>query len=152
MKNQLHYMKRVLVLAVLAGLLPSFGTFAQVTGDEPAPTVLTLDQAIRIALSENIAIRVADKDIERAEYAKKSTYASLFPQIDGSASYSRTIKKQVMYMDSGGSGGGDGGGGTTPDDGGGSGGGDGGGSTDGGGSGGSDSGGTGGETPSEGGN
>ncbi len=92
-------MKRVLVLAVLAGLLPSFGTFAQVTGDEPAPTVLTLDQAIRIALSENIAIRVADKDIERAEYAKKGTYASLFPQIDGSASYSRTIKKQVMYMD-----------------------------------------------------
>jgi len=62
-------------------------------------TVLTLDQAIRIALSENIAVRVADKDIERAEYARKGSYASLFPQVDGSGSYSRTIKKQVMYMD-----------------------------------------------------
>ena len=92
-------MKRLLVLAVLAGLLPSFGTYAQEVGDGSAPTVLTLDQAIRIALSENIAIRVADKDIERAEYARKGTYASLFPQVDGSASYSRTIKKQVMYMD-----------------------------------------------------
>jgi outer membrane protein TolC len=50
-------------------------------------------------LSENIAIRVADKDIERAEYARKGSYASLFPQVDGSGSYSRTIKKQVMYMD-----------------------------------------------------
>ena len=92
-------MKRLVVLAVLAGLLPAFGTFAQEGGDGPAPTVLTLDQAIRIALSENIAVRVADKDIERAEYARKGTYASLFPQVDGSSSYSRTIKKQVMYMD-----------------------------------------------------
>ena len=92
-------MKRLLVLAVLAGLLPAFRTFAQGGGDSPAPTVLTLDQAIQIALSENIAVRVADKDIERAEYARKGTYASLFPQVDGSSSYSRTIKKQVMYMD-----------------------------------------------------
>ena len=97
--NQLHDMKRLVVLAVLAGLLPSFRTFAQEAGDDPAPTVLTLDQAIQIALSENIAVRVADKDIERAEYARKGTYASLFPQVDGSSSYSRTIKKQVMYMD-----------------------------------------------------
>ena len=97
--NQLHDMKRLVVLAVLAGLLPSLGTFAQEAGDSPAPTVLTLDQAIQIALSENIAVRVADKDIERAEYARKGTYASLFPQVDGSSSYSRTIKKQVMYMD-----------------------------------------------------
>ena len=96
--NQLHDMKRLVVLAVLAGLLPSFRTFAQEAGDG-APTVLTLDQAIQIALSENIAVRVADKDIERAEYARKGTYASLFPQLDGSSSYSRTIKKQVMYMD-----------------------------------------------------
>jgi len=62
-------------------------------------TVITLDEALRIALSENISIKIADKEIERAEYAKKGTYASLFPQIDGSGTYSRTIKKQVMYMD-----------------------------------------------------
>jgi len=92
-------MKRLVVLAVLAGLLPAFRTSAQEGGDGSAPTVLTLDQAIQIALSENIAVRVADKDIERAEYARKGTYASLFPQVDGSSSYSRTIKKQVMYMD-----------------------------------------------------
>ena len=61
--------------------------------------VLTLEDALKIALSENVSVKVADKDIERAEYARKGTYASLFPQIDGSASYQRTIKKQVMYMD-----------------------------------------------------
>ena len=92
-------MKRIALIVVLAGLfVPCAGSFAQEEGGS-APTVLTLDDAVRIALSENLAVRVADKDIERAEYARKGTYAALFPQIDGSASYSRTIKKQVMYMD-----------------------------------------------------
>ena len=90
-------MKKLAIIAVVFGMVfPSFRASAQ---EEPAPTVLSLEQAIRIALSENIAIRVADKDIERAEYARKGSYASLFPQVDGSGSYSRTIKKQVMYMD-----------------------------------------------------
>lgn len=90
-------MKKLAILAVLFGMVfPSSRVSAQ---EESAPTVLTLEEAIRIALSENIAIRVADKDIERAEYARKGSYASLFPQVDGSGSYSRTIKKQVMYMD-----------------------------------------------------
>ena len=61
--------------------------------------VLTLEDALKIALSENVSVKVADKEVERARYARKGTYASLFPQIDGSASYQRTIKKQVMYMD-----------------------------------------------------
>lgn len=63
------------------------------------PVVISLEQALKIALSENIAVKVADKEIERTRYAKKGTYASLFPQIDATGSYQRTIKKQVMYMD-----------------------------------------------------
>lgn len=76
--------------------------FAQVQADVPdsaAPVVLTLDKALEIALSENVSVQVADKEIKRSEYAKKGSYASLLPQVDASASYMRTIKKQVMYMD-----------------------------------------------------
>ena len=61
--------------------------------------VITLEQALEIALSENVSVKVADMEIKRAEYAKKGSYASLFPQIDASGAYQRTIKKQVMYMD-----------------------------------------------------
>ncbi len=61
--------------------------------------VISLEQALKIALSENIAVKVADKEIERTKYAKRGTYASLFPQIDATGSFQRTIKKQVMYMD-----------------------------------------------------
>ena len=60
---------------------------------------LTLEQALQTALSENASVRIADLEIERTGYARKGSYAALFPQIDGSGSYQRTIKKQVMYMD-----------------------------------------------------
>ena len=63
------------------------------------PVVITLEQALEIALSENLSVKVADMEIQRVEYAKKGSYASLYPQIDMSGSYQRTIKKQVMYMD-----------------------------------------------------
>ena len=67
------------------------------------PVVITLEQALEIALSENVSVKVADLEIKRTQYAKKGAYASLFPQIDLTGSYQRTIKKQVMYMDMGGS-------------------------------------------------
>ena len=66
---------------------------------EQQKLVLTLDDALKIALSENVSVKVADQEIQRTEYAKKGSYASLFPQVDASASYMRTIEKQVMYMD-----------------------------------------------------
>ena len=108
-------MKRSISL-VFTLLLPLFAA-AQAVDTTSAPTVLTLEDALRIALSENASVRVADMEIERSGYARKGTYASLFPQISGSGSYQRTIKKQVMYMDfdigggAGGAGGGGAGGG-----------------------------------------
>lgn len=93
-------MKKYFAVAAFVGVFVSgFAAFAQEEVREEPPTVLTLEQAVQIALSENVSVKVADKEIERAEYAKKGSYASLFPQVDASASYSRTIKKQVMYMD-----------------------------------------------------
>ena len=65
------------------------------------PVVITLEQALQIALSENVSVKVADMEIERTGFAKKGTYAALFPQIDLSTSYQRTIKKQAMFMSMG---------------------------------------------------
>ena len=81
----------------MAGFLAvSFSAYAQEETD--APVVITLEQALEIGLSENVSVKVADMEIERTGFAKKGTYASLFPQIDLSASYQRTIKKQAMFM------------------------------------------------------
>ena len=61
--------------------------------------VLTLEKAIELALDENVSVKVADLEIKRTEYARRGAYGALFPQVAGSASFQRTIKKQVMYMD-----------------------------------------------------
>ena len=99
-------MKRLAVTtAIIAGiLLAQIPMLAQFNSNEkPAdvqnPIVITLEQALEIGLSENVSVKVADMEIERTGYAKKIAYASLFPQIDLSGAYQRTIKKQVMYMD-----------------------------------------------------
>lgn len=98
--------KRISLLAVSAALsFLSWNAGAQYVQEAEKPqenqetVVITLEDAIRIALSENISVKVADKEIERVGWAKKGTYASLFPQINATGSYQRTLKKQVMYMD-----------------------------------------------------
>ncbi len=87
-------MKRLLIslLGLAAALFPMAAQSADTT-------LITLDDALRIALSENASVKVADLEVKRTGYARKGSYAALFPQVDGSANYQRTIKKQVMYMD-----------------------------------------------------
>ena len=62
------------------------------------PLVLTLQQALEIALSENPTVQIADKTIETKKYAKKGTYASLWPEISASATYQRYIRKQRLHF------------------------------------------------------
>ena len=83
-----------MLLAILI-LLPStdFTLSAQDT------LKLDLSKALEIALSENPTVKVANKEIEKKKYAQKGAYAPLFPQINFSADYNRTLKKQVMYLD-----------------------------------------------------
>lgn len=60
---------------------------------------LTLQQCISIAMDESPTIRIAQRDIERVDYANKEKMSALFPAINASASYSRTLKKQKMFFD-----------------------------------------------------
>ena len=113
-------MKKILAVTtvIAAGILSPLSAFAQYRDVEEeavpmteaqlilqeaesseTPVIITLEQALEIALSENVSVKVADMEIERTGYAKKGSYAALFPQIDISGAYQRTIKKQVMYMD-----------------------------------------------------
>lgn len=84
------------LVAVAATLFVSSSVWAQDT------LHLTLEDALKVAMSENISVKVADKEVKRTEYARKGTYASLFPQVDFSGAYQRAIKKQKMHMNMGG--------------------------------------------------
>ena len=86
------------ILAITTLFLASISLKAQ----EVQSLQLTLDQALEIALSENYTIKIADMTVEKTGYAKKGSYASLYPNINISGSYQRTLQKQVMVMDMGG--------------------------------------------------
>ena len=69
---------------------------------EQSALVLTLEQALDIALSESPTIKVAEQEIEIKRFAKVETYSSLYPQFDLTAQYQRVIEKQTMSMSLGG--------------------------------------------------
>ncbi len=89
-----------MVSLLLFGIL-SIAAPADTIAQQQAPAAITLDEAIRIALDKSPTVKIADMEVQRAEFAKKGSYAMLYPQISASASYQRTIKKQVMYMGGG---------------------------------------------------
>lgn len=68
----------------------------------PGALQLTLDQALEIALSESNTIKIADMTVEKTGYARKGSYAALYPNVSINGSYQRTLQKQVMVMDMGG--------------------------------------------------
>lgn len=100
-------MKRVTLMMTLLALV-CVGTspvVAQQQGIEPrtvaaqnGPLMLTLDQALSIALEENPTVRIADQTIEVKKYAKRGTYAALWPEISASATYQRYVKKQMFHF------------------------------------------------------
>lgn len=88
------------MLVVLVGItaVPAMAQENSEVAVSSEPIVLTLEQALEIALSENPTIQIADKTIETKKYAKKGTYAALWPEISASATYQRYIEKPSFHI------------------------------------------------------
>ncbi|MBO5873625.1 MAG: TolC family protein, partial [Rikenellaceae bacterium] len=87
-----------MLLATLWGGVRAQNTVANKEKETSETLVLTLEQALEIALSENPTVKIADKTVEVKRYAKKGTYSALWPEISASATYQRYIKKQTMHF------------------------------------------------------
>ena len=96
------YLKHAAVLAASAFLaLPAFAQYQEAAPqEETGKVVLTLEDALKVALSENTAVKVADMEIQRQEYARKGSYGALLPQVSASGMYSYALKKQKVYFGS----------------------------------------------------
>ncbi|MDE5645916.1 MAG: TolC family protein, partial [Muribaculaceae bacterium] len=69
----------------------------------PADTLrLSREECVAIALQESPTIKVADLEVKRMDYSKKEVLASLFPSIDFSGAYQRSIELQTVSMNMGG--------------------------------------------------
>ncbi|WP_418895006.1 TolC family protein [Limibacterium fermenti] len=90
--------ERSVMILLLLGVL--FGLWATTAYAQQTDTLrIDLNTALDIALSENPNMKVADMEITKKQYAKKSAYGTLLPQIDLIGQYQRTLKRQTMYLD-----------------------------------------------------
>lgn len=83
------FLKPVLAFALLA---TAMGAQAQDT------LRITLKEAIRIALSDNPTIKVADQEIQLKKEANREAIYGLLPEINMVGSFTHTIEKQTMAM------------------------------------------------------
>lgn len=63
---------------------------------------LSREECIDIALRESPTIKVADLEVKRVDYSKKEVLANLFPSIDFTGAYQRSIELQTVSMNMGG--------------------------------------------------
>lgn len=89
-------MKRIIkVLFLIIFIFSASNIFAE-------SIILSRQQCIEIALQDNPTVKIADWEVKKVDYAKKETLASVFPQIDFSGAYQRSIELQTIRMDLGG--------------------------------------------------
>lgn len=87
-------------------LLPAALLWAGASAAAAQTTVDTLrlsrEECVAIALQESQTVKVANLEVKRMDYSKKEILASLFPTIDFSGAYQRSIELQTVSMDMGG--------------------------------------------------
>lgn len=88
-------------LRICLSLMMFFLGISMVMPQRSDSLIIDLDRALEIALSENPTIKVADMEITKKQYAKKSAFGALLPQMDLIGQYQRAIKRQTVYFDEG---------------------------------------------------
>ncbi len=83
--------KRKLLFAVGALLLAITSTTAA-----EKRLNLTVKEAVEIALSDNPTIKIAEMEVERYDYVRRTTLGALLPQVSVSSTFNQTLKNQSM--------------------------------------------------------
>jgi len=78
--------------------IQAIASTAAETPPDTTGIVMSLDQCIAVALSDNPTIKIADMEVKRIDYSRKENLGQLFPTIAFGASYNRMLAKQVTYM------------------------------------------------------
>ncbi len=63
-----------------------------------AQQVITLDDAIRIALENNRDLKIADLETQKADAQVRQAYGLAMPSVTASGDYARALKKQVFFL------------------------------------------------------
>ncbi len=88
-------MKRNFISIFIMWICLSVISYAQVQNET---LVLTLDDAIKLALEKNWDVKISEKEIDKAHEQINEAYANAFPRVNFSANYTRNIKLPVMFI------------------------------------------------------
>ena len=88
------FLDKILLLIVLLALFTNSVEAQDSSLSQDKDTlVLTIESAMKIALSESPIVKISEKEVVLKKEINKEAYAALFPDINLSGTYSRTIKK-----------------------------------------------------------
>ena len=85
----------LLAAGILASAVPLAAQYA------PEPEVYSLARALQIALANSQTIKDTEMDLERAEQQVREAWSSVLPDIRGSASYTRNVIQQQIFLPAG---------------------------------------------------
>ena len=93
-------MIKIVKLIGVAMLLAIYGSnvAAQTKSDSIR---LSREECVAIALQQSPTVKIANLEIQRLDYSKKEVLANLFPSIDFSGAYQRSIELQTLEMSMG---------------------------------------------------
>ncbi len=90
---------RLITILTIAAAIAPVTLRAQVVGISGQTTrAITLEEAVRTAELQSEAIRIARAGVQRAEGQQYQARSQRFPQINGSASYTRTLASQFSSV------------------------------------------------------
>lgn len=87
---------------ISTGLLIVSATFVSMAQTPTDTLRLSREECVAIGLQESPTIQVANLEVKRMDYSKKEILANLFPSIDFSGAYQRSIELQTLEMSMGG--------------------------------------------------
>lgn len=86
-------------MKVLALVLMLLSATAMRAADSSDTLRLTVEQALEIALNENLNIKIAGAELERVDYLRQENWYALLPSVGASGQYSNNIMKPVFFSD-----------------------------------------------------
>jgi outer membrane protein len=104
------HIHRMLAAGVAALVAGAAGLTAQEPPAAPQPAgrpqtlVISLDDALKLAAGESETVWIAEAGVMRAVGNQRIARSGFFPQVTGSASYTRTLRSQFSGLDFGGGG------------------------------------------------
>lgn len=90
--------RRVVVRGIVPVVVVLAWAAAPVAGQEPAPRRLSLEEAVRLAEDASETIGIARAGVEIARGEQRQARSEYFPQLSGTASYTRTLETQFAAL------------------------------------------------------